>query len=344
MTPPPGSLGRIGAVFVARNREFFRDRATLAWSVLLPLVIVFGFAFAFSGGAPERYTIGVLGEPAAAERALGLDFVDYTAVAERAAGVRKVRRHQLDLLVDFDARRYWVSDASPAGQLLERALRGSADTAGADTGPAFARASVPGRVIRYVDWLVPGLLAMNMMFTALFGVGFVIVRYRKNGVLKRLKATPLRPWEFLVAQLGSRLLIIVAITAAIFVGSHAVLAFPVHGHAGWLLLILLLGGICLIALGLIVAARTASEELAGGLLNLFTWPMMFLSGVWFSTEGLHAGLQSAARALPLTHIIEAARAVMIDGAGFARIAPNLAVLALLAGVFLAIGARLFRWE
>ncbi|MDZ7748833.1 MAG: ABC transporter permease [Halofilum sp. (in: g-proteobacteria)] len=331
---------RIAAVFVARNREFFRDRHTLAWTILLPVAIVFGFAFAFSGSAPERYTVGVLGDPQVAAERLAIQGVEFTGVADRETALDKVRRHRLDLLLDLDARRYWVSDASPKGYLLERVLWGVAEG-----GPqTFARESVPGRTIRYVDWLVPGLLAMNMMFTALFGVGFVIVRYRKNGVLKRLKATPLTPAEFLVAQLGSRLLIIVAITAAIFAGSHAILDFPLYGSVAALLVVLVLGGICLIALGLIIAARTDSEELAGGLLNMMSWPMMFLSGVWFSTEGLHPWLQTLARALPLTHVIEAARAVMIDGAGLAAIAPNLAVLVAMSAAFLALGAFMFRWE
>ena len=330
---------RIRAVFVARNREFFRDRSTLAWSVLLPIAIVFGFAFAFSGSAPERYTIGVLGDPAAAERTLGIEHVDYARVRDRSRGVEQVRQHELDLLIDAREQRYWVSDASPKGYMLERVLRGlNVDER------VYSRESVPGRVIRYVDWLVPGLLAMNMMFTALFGVGFVIVRYRKNGVLKRFKATPLRPAEYLIAQLGSRLMIIVVITSAIFVGSHAILDFPIQGNPLGLLLVLIAGGICLISLGLIVAARTASEELAGGLLNLFSWPMMFLSGVWFSVEGLHPWLQIVAHGLPLTHVIDAARAVMIDGAGLAAIAPQLGLLLAMAGVFLAIGAALFRWE
>ncbi|PSQ94792.1 MAG: ABC transporter permease [Proteobacteria bacterium SW_6_67_9] len=330
---------RILAVFAARNREFFRDRATFAWTILLPVAIVFGFAFAFSGAGPERYTVGVLGDPAAAERMLGIEHVAYARAQEREAAVEKVRRHRLDLLVDLDERRYWVSDASPKGYFIERALQAaSAEASGLE------RRAVPGRTIRYVDWLVPGLLAMNMMFTALFGVGFVIVRYRKNGVLKRFKATPLTPAEFLSAQLGSRLMIICAITAAIFAGSHAVLGFPLRGSVALLLLVLVLGGTCLTALGLIIATRTASEELAGGLVNVLSWPMMFLSGVWFSTEGLHPWLQSLARVLPLTHVIEAARAVMIDGAGLARIAPHLAVLAAMAAAFLAIGAALFRWE
>jgi len=335
------NMGRLAAVFAARNREFFRDRATFAWTILLPVAIVFGFAFAFSGSGPERYTIGVLGDPAAAEQALGIEHVAYTKAPDRAAAVEKVRRHKLDLLVDLDDRRYWVSDASPKGYFIERALQSTVDGA---SQRAFQRQAVPGRTIRYVDWLVPGLLAMNMMFTALFGVGFVIVRYRKNGVLKRLKATPLTPSEFLTAQLGSRLVIICAITTTIFVGSHALLGFPLRGSPVWLAVILVLGGTCLTALGLIIATRTASEELAGGLVNVFSWPMMFLSGVWFSTEGLHPWLQSLALVLPLTHVIEAARAVMIDGAGLATIAPNLAVLAAMAAAFLAVGAVLFRWE
>lgn len=337
---------RIAAVFVARNREFVRDRSALAWTVILPIAIVFGFAFAFSGSAPERFLIGVVGvdeaqlDDDARRPVLQIDHVEYTAVDSLEAGRTKLRRHQLDLLVDPTRQRYWISDASPSGYLMEQVLRGV--TTASDSG--YTREEVPGRTVRYVDWLVPGLLAMNMMFTALFGVGFVIVRYRKNGVLKRLKATPLTPAEFLVAQVGSRLIIITAITSAIFVGSNLFLNFPVYGHWLNLLAVLILGAICLISLGLIIAARTASEELAGGLLNMMSWPMMFLSGVWFSTEGLHPWLQALATVLPLTHVIDAARGVMIEGEGLIAIAPHLAALAAMSAVFLAIGAALFRWE
>ncbi len=338
---------RIAAVFVARNREFMRDRSALAWTVILPIAIVFGFAFAFSGSAPERFLIGVVGmneaeldDGGASLPVLQIEHVEYTTVASLAAGRTKLRRHQLDLLIDPASGRYWISDASPSGYLMERVLRGV--TAAGDGG--YTREEVPGRTIRYVDWLVPGLLAMNMMFTALIGVGFVIVRYRKNGVLKRLKATPLTPAEFLIAQVGSRLIIITAITSAIFVGSQFFLDFPVYGHWLNLLAVLILGAICLISLGLIIAARTASEELAGGLLNMMSWPMMFLSGVWFSTEGLHPWLQALATALPLTHVIDAARGVMIEGQGLVAIAPHLGILAAMSAVFLGIGAALFRWE
>ena len=110
------------------------------------------------------------------------------------------------------------------------------------------------------------------------------------------------------------------------------------------MLVFSLGALCLVCLGLIMAARTASEELAGGILNLVAWPMMIFSGVWFSLEGVHPAAQYFAQLLPLTHIIDAARAVMNDGAGVADILPQLGVLTAMTVVFLAIGAGMFRWE
>jgi ABC-type multidrug transport system permease subunit len=111
-----------------------------------------------------------------------------------------------------------------------------------------------------------------------------------------------------------------------------------------LFLISLVGAVCLISLGLLVAARFSSEELAGGILNLLTWPMMLLSGVWFSLEGTNPIVRKIALFLPLTHLVDGARAIMTEGAGLMEIAPNLAVLAAMAAVFLSIGSFIFRWE
>ena len=108
---------------------------------------------------------------------------------------------------------YWINDESPKGYILEQVLRGSTAP------PEFDKQRVSGRVIRYVDWVVPGVLAMNMMFSCLFGVGYVIVRYRKNGMLKRLKATPLTPLEFLSAQVASRWWLTLATTVLVFAGA-----------------------------------------------------------------------------------------------------------------------------
>ncbi len=116
------------------------------------------------------------------------------------------------------------------------------------------------------------------------------------------------------------------------------------GNYFTLLTVLLIGAISLIALGLMISARVTSEELAGGFLNLATWPMMLLSGVWFSLESASAWVQHLSKIFPLTHVLDAARAVMIDGAGFVQIAPQLTTLTLMSVAFLAFGALVFRWQ
>jgi ABC-type multidrug transport system permease subunit len=185
---------------------------------------------------------------------------------------------------------------------------------------------------------------MNMMFSCLFGVGFVIVRYRRNGFLKRLKATPLGAFSFLFAQLISRLLLIMVITVVVYVGCNIFIEFNMQGSYWTLLLVTTLGAICMIAIGLLIAAYTASEEFAGGILNLVTWPMMLLSGAWFSLEGTHAWVQQLANIFPLTHLIAATREIMNEGASLAQVMPHVWLLLAMSVIFLAIGAYIFKWE
>jgi ABC-2 type transport system permease protein len=335
------ALRRFWAVFVARNKEFLRDRGALAWNMLFPFFVVFGMAFAFSGNNQEVFKIGVVGRTSALPPGFAATrYVKFVPFADEDAGQARLRHHQIDLLVRPGAPvGYWVNETSPKGYLAEKLLLGT-DAAT----PPPRRGAVTGREIRYVDWLVSGLLGMNMMFSALFGVGYTIVRYRKNGVLKRLKATPLKAVEFLAAQIVSRMVLIMAVLAIVYQGSNFFLKYEMQGSLLNLYLIFTLGAACLIALGLLIAARATSEELAGGLLNLLSWPMMFLSGVWFSLEGAPRPLRLFADVMPLTHVIDASRAVMTEGATLAQVSGHLAVLAAMTVVFLAVGAWSFRWE
>jgi ABC-2 type transport system permease protein len=335
------SFRRLWAVFVARNKEFLRDRGALAWNLMFPLFVVFGMAFAFNGRNQEVFKIGVAGDVAALPKGFAAtQYVKFVPFTDESEAQARLRHHQIDLLVKpGKPLSYWVNESSPKGYLVERIMLGT-DAAT----PPPVRGAVTGREIRYVDWLVSGLLGMNMMFSALFGVGYAIVRYRKNGVLKRLKATPLKAVEFLAAQIVSRMVLIMAVFAIVYQGSDLFLHYERLGSLVSLYLIFTLGGACLVSLGLLVAARATSEELAGGLLNLLSWPMMFLSGVWFSLEGAPRPLRLLANAFPLTHTIDAARAVMTEGATLSQVSGHLAVLAAMTAVFLAIGAWSFRWE
>lgn len=327
------------ALWRARNLEFFRDRAALAWTFVFPLLIVVGCAVAFSQPQTTVFTVGLHGDDAvfAERRWLQRDFIKRLSIADLGRGQEQVRHHQLDLLISSDDQRYWYNPASPKGQAIT-------DLLGEPLASAFVEQQLTGAAVRYVDWVMPGILGMNMMFSALFGVGYVIVRYRQNGVLKRLQATPVTPLQFIAAQLGSRLWIVVAVTSSIFLGCAWALDLLVLGSYATLLLIAIMGAVALIALGLVIASRTANEELAGGLLNIATWPMMFLSEVWFSLENAPRWLQAIANLLPLTHIAKAARAVMIENASLLEVAPHLLALLAMTVVFTVIAASLFRWH
>jgi ABC-type multidrug transport system permease subunit len=328
------------ALVKARTMEFVRDTGTLIWTLVFPVVLIAGFAFAFSGDGGPVFKVGVLGpgDP-------GLGFLHTPQVQaityadkDKAALLEKVRLHKLDAVVDTSAKTYWINDQGKNHAIVEILLTKQ------DGGAGYTRQTVSGAPIRYVDQLVPGVIAMNVMFGAIFGVGWVLVRYRKNGVLKRMKATPVSALVFVTAQGVSRFLIVLITSCIVYFGTNLFLKFRMDGSYLDLLLLLSLGILSMISLGLAFATRLKSEEVANGLLNLVTFPMMLFSGVFFSLEGTPQLLQDAAQVLPLTHFIQAARGVMLQGWGLAQIAPDLLFLSLFTAVCLGLTAWLFKWE
>lgn len=345
------------ALFHARNMEFFRDRGTLIWNVFFPVLLVFGFAFAFSGDEESLFSVGVLGTgdvPESFAEMPALEFIHYSdeGTESRDAVINRLRQHQIDMVLDLDENEYYLNSESSVAPVLRRLFTSREETGGNTTlsegnavhASGFTEREISGQPIRYVDWLVPGVIGMNMMFSCLFGVGFVLVRYRKNGVLKRLKATPVSAFTFVSAQAASRLVIVIVTSAFVFAGTNVFLNFTMNGSYFTLLLITSLAIICMIAIGLVFAGRLKSEELAGGLMNLVTFPMIILSGVFFSLEGTPEIMQQLSLALPLTHFISGARAIMLEGAGLLEVMPNLLTLTGMAVLFLGVSAALFRWE
>ena len=339
------NVRRLLAVWHARNLEFLRDRSTLVFNFLFPLALVVAFAVIFGGQPRALFKVDVVAPPDATLDArlhpfLVTRYVDFVRIESTDIDdtVRKVERHQVDLLLDLRAApRYWINEDSPKGYLAEKLLLESA-------GGQATRQPVSGAAVRYVDWLLPGILGMNMMFSCLFGVGYVVVRYRKSGFLRRLSATPVTAFEFGAAQVLSRLLLTISVTALIYGAIALFVPFRNEGSVFLLLLIAIVGALSMIAFGFMMAARFASEELANGAINLASWPMMLLSGVWFSLEGAPAWLQQAAKVLPLTQMLDAARAVMLDGAGLAAVLPELGWLVAMTVLFLGIAAAGFRWR
>ncbi len=340
-------------MLLARNREFFRDRAAFGWNFLFPFLIIVGFGIIFGDENKNLYKIGVfpvsdkkinLSSSAVSESLKRIRYVEFIGFRDFDEGMKQLKHHRIDLLLRKGMGKpyYWVSSTSPKGYIAEQMLRSAmASDLGGKLGE---KKTIKGVEIKYIDWMFPGILAMNMMFSALWGVGYIIVRYRKNGVLKRLKATPLTALEYLSAQMLSRIFLLMFSLVIIWFGCDLIFNFRVEGSYLTILLIYFTGGCALTSMGLLVASRGTSEEFTSGILNFITWPMMFLSEVWFSLEGAPEWVKTSAKIFPLTYMNSAVRKVMNDGAALSDVSFEVAVLCIITIVCITIGARLFSWS
>ncbi len=321
----------------ARTKEYYRDKGSLIWSFVMPPLIIAVVAMAFSREEAALFKIGLYPNDTPPAAAANLPYLQWVTYKDRDNAEQTLRHHQIDLLLITDgSQHYLYNDQSKNAQVLRDLL--------GHHSPEWSSDAISGRQIRYVDWVIPGILGMNLMFSGLFGVGYVIVRYRKNGVLKRLQAAPVSPYNFLAAQMLSRLVIMMMVSAIVYAVSHAFLNFIMLGSYATLALIALVGNLCLLSLGLIVASRMANEELANGLLNFLTFPMLLLSEVWFSLDGAPQWMIHVSQALPLTHMVQAAREVMLEGASLADVSNHLLTMIAMSLMFLTIAAKIFKWR
>ena len=347
------SFKRFWTMFKARNREFFRDHAAFGWNFMFPFLIVAGFGVIFGAKTHTEYKIGlfphetVMVTPAETRVPDGLRkvrYIKFIGIPTKAQGLDKLKHHKIDFLLKLGnpPYEYYVSDASPKGYAIEQMFKASLIPPDFQIG--VQKKEIQGTAIRYLDWLFPGILAMNMMFSALWGVGYVVVRYRKNGVLKRLKVTPLNAFEYLSAQALSRIFLMMFTLVVVWLGCDFIFSFTVLGSYVDLILIFFLGSTSLTALGLVLASRGTSEEFTTGILNFISWPMMFLSEVWFSLEGAPQWVKAASQIFPLTHILTAVRKIMHDGAGLMDVSAEITILTLMTLAFLGLGAVMFSWN
>ncbi len=344
---------RLWVMFVSRNREFFRDKSAFGWNFLFPFFIIVGFGVIFGDDTREFYKIGVFPLKSGKVSVVSLDiptgikkmkYMEFIGFPDQEKGMELLKHHRIDLLLEAGSKSpsYWVSSTSPRGYVAEQLIKAALSP---ESGAIrINKKQIEGIEIKYIDWLFPGILSMNMMFSALWGVGYVIVRYRKNGVLKRLKATPLTAIEYLSAQMLSRIFILMFSLVIVWIGCHMIFNFRMEGSYATAFIIFFLGGCSLTAMGLLVASRGTSEEFTSGILNFITWPMMFLSEVWFSLEGAPDWVKTMAKFFPLTHINNGVRKVMNDGATMGDVSLEIMILGGLTVFCLLLGARLFSWN
>lgn len=333
-------MNKILALTHTRNLEFVRDKEGLTWNLLVPLFLLLALQMIFTGSNRSLFTIGIVGQsmPVGKESLSALPNVRYHYFQDIAKAQKELEQHQIDLLLDSNTapKSYWMNKNSDKSQFLSHLIEKHY--------PDFKSQALLGPQIRYVDWVMPGVLAINMMYSCLYGIGYGIIRYRRSGYLKRLQSTPLTASEFLLSQVFSRLLITQVVTILIFISCLLLFSTRMVGNIGLLLMLSILGALSLISVGLLISARGQSDELSRGLLEVAAWPMLMLSGAFFTLEEAHPLLQQFAQCLPLTHIIAAAREIMLYNATWNAVWPHYLALVMITLILLGLASKMFRWQ
>lgn len=335
---------------LVRYREFYREPEAIFWVFVFPILLTAGLGLAFRSRPAERTPVAIVARNTAdsslAARLAADDGLQVRPLTDSAAA-QALRTGDVALVVApgsgaveyrYDPERPDAREARlRVDQLVQRAAGRS------DPVPASER-TVSEAGARYVDFVVPGLLGMNLMGSGIWGLGFAIVDARRKHLLKRLVATPMSRTQFLASFVLSRLTFLVMEVALLLGFAALVFGVPLRGSP------VLLAGLCLISalafssLGLLLSARPRTVEGVSGLMNLVMLPMWIFSGVFFSSSRFPDAVQPLIKTLPLTAVIDALRATMLRGAGAGQILPELGVIAGWLVLSFALAVRLFRWR
>ncbi len=333
---------------LTKVRELWREPEALFWIFAFPVLLALALGIAFRSRPPELLAIGVgEGERAAWVRdALEAGESLTAKILDRETARRELRTGRLALVVlPEEPWVYWFDPTRPESRLARLAVDEALQRAAGrvDARPTANR-EMTEKGSRYIDFLIPGLLGMNLMGTGMWGIGFYIVNARSKRLLKRLIASPMRRSHFLAAQLIGRLIFLIPEAGVLVAFAHWFLDVPVRGSLATLSLVAVLGALTFAGLGLLVAARPRTIEGVSGLMNLVMLPMWICSGIFFSTSRFPEAMQPLIRALPLTPVIDALRAVMIDGAGLTAVAGDLLLTAAWGAAAFVAALVLFRWK
>ena len=325
---------------LARLRIFFREPGAVFWTFGFPLLLSIALGVAFRNRPAQPSIVAVVSLEL--ERALAADAQLRPRLLDGPGAEEALRTGKADLVVLPGPPISYLYDPARPESRLARAL---ADAALHPRGPP---ATVDKPVIepgsRYIDFLIPGLLGMQLMSAGMWGVGYVMVDMRTRKLLKRLVATPMSRAQFLWSFVVMRALFLLLELPVLLGFAYLVFQVGVAGSILLLLAVSLLGALAFAGLGLLVASRAQNTQTVSGLINLVMLPMFVTSGVFFSTARFPDGVQPLLRVLPLTALNDALRAVMIDGGGLRAVAPQCALLAGTAAITFVAALRVFRWR
>ena len=340
------------ALLGARMKELWREPEVIFWVFVFPLLLALGLGIAFRNKPSDITPIAVVNNSQAqsvmdllqrspAKNSFHADVLDEKTAIDRF----RLGQYSLVVTSDENGLHYRYDPARPESVLarsqVDDALQSAAGRAEAVKSESL-QSSEPGA--RYIDFLIPGLLGMNLMNSGMWGIGFAVVDMRQRKLLKRFVASPMRRTDFLLA-LGSSRLVLMIIEVALLLGFGA-LAFhmKIEGSLLAILFVAALGAISFGGIGLLTASRAQKIESVSGLINLVMMPMWIFSGVFFSYERFPQIIQPLIKALPLTALNDALRAIILQGASLGSQWVPLAVMAIWGGVSFLVALKWFRWN
>ncbi len=337
-------------LFLSRMRQFYREPEAIFWTYGFPILLTAGLGIAFRNRPPERVVVGVEDVAVTQQVRDALDgneeFEVRVGTAEECSRMLRVGR--VSILVEVEepglTYRYRYDPTQPEAALARSKLDDALQRAKGRTDSvptADSHVTEPGA--RYIDFLVPGLLGMNLMGGGLWGVGFVTVDMRIRKLLKRLVATPMSKRAFLLSVIGGRMIFTLPEMFVLLLTGWLLFKIAIVGHVFSIFCVAVVGALSFAGIGLLTACRAQKLETISGLMNLVMLPMWLFSGVFFSAKRFPDAMQPFIQALPLTQLNNALRDVIIEGAPLSAQAMPLLILLAWGSVSFYLGLRWFRW-
>ena len=343
------SVNPLFQLIVCNMKGYLREPEAIFWTYGFPLLMVIGLGVAFDTSGRQALKFDVVeGETTRGVlSSLGSNPDFGITVKPKREALIRLRRNQTQLVValkESGGYEYHYDPSNPEARNIRMAVddalqrsAGRPDSVMVDD----VRITAPGS--RYVDFLVPGLIGMNLMGGGMWGVGFVLVDMRMKKLLKRLLGTPMRRPQFLLSIVGTRVIFFLPEAFFLLLSAYFIFGVPIKGSLVSIVVVAFLGAMCFSGVGLLAASRAQRIETISGIMNVIMLPMWLCSGIFFSAERFPSFMQPFVQALPLTQLIGALRAVVLEGRSLLSQTFPLVYLLLWATLSFIFALKLFRW-